>query len=562
MFCSNCGKTIPVGSTTCVHCKMVVGSGEFSAASYIASLPETAASSADGEAKTSSTPRFTRTTYTTMEDDGGSDVVRRTTYRPVLEEESETAPEEPGEEEGPAPKDGEEPAPEEKEEEKQEEQPQAPLGDPSTLPESMLAQPLKPVKLPGISAATQERMRRLAEQQEEEAQAPRRSNRPLVPSLFSRSARGEKTRVPKREVLPHDEEEAPEETAAPAEPEEAPAEESAVKEPSYYEEEEDVFDTSDIEEEYEPERRSLASFFRTRGERPALSRSARIGRTVLLAALVVAILIGGFIWLSLRTAAKSPVTGVTASLFERGVALIESHTTQQYRDRIVSTYTDDPTGTAALEMQLKDREEINALLPGTPLANDQEFVDTLLSIQDQIDTAVTLDALNTITGDGTELGGSSAERWSAIRNAVTRLKSASSATDFAAIAQGAVLNVTPTPAPTPTPSPYTTLTKGMNDNEEVRLMQNRLYELGWFNDVRDGDFGAVTQTAIKAFQQASGLSVTGIADPETLAAIYAEDAIRTGNRVTPPPTEAPEGGAAQEQPADTTAPASPASPNH
>ena len=552
MFCSNCGKTIPVGSTTCVHCKMAVGSGEFSAASYIASLPETAAPAPEADSKPRYT-RFTRTTYTTMEDDGGSDVVRRTSYRPVLEEKSENAPAGDTPEEQPA--DEEQPKEAKQEPAKDDDHVEAPLGDPSTLPESMLAQPLKPVKLPGISAATQERMRRLAEQQQEEAEAPQKTNRPVVPSLFSRSARGEKTRAPKREVLPAEDEEAPAANAAPAA--EAPADENA--DPSYYEEEEEVFDTTDIEEEeYEPERRSFASFFRTRTDRAPLSRSARIGRTVLIAALIVAILIGGFVWLSLRTAAKSPVPGVTASLFDRGVSLIESHTTEQYRDRIVATYTSDPTGTTALEMQLKDREDINALLPGTPLANDQEFVDTLLSIQDQIDTAVTLDALNAITGDGTELGGSSAERWSAIRNAVTRLKSASSATDFAAIAQGAALSVTPTPAPTPTVSPYTTLTKGMNDNEDVRRMQNRLYELGWFNDVRDGDFGAVTQNAVKAFQQASGLTVTGIADPETLAAIYAEDAPRTGSRITPPPTQAPEGGDVQPQATDdSVAPASP-----
>ena len=73
MFCSNCGKTIPVGSTTCAHCKMAVGSGEFSAASYIGSLPEAAPSAPEAEKRPRYT-RFTRTTYTTMEDDGGGDV--------------------------------------------------------------------------------------------------------------------------------------------------------------------------------------------------------------------------------------------------------------------------------------------------------------------------------------------------------------------------------------------------------------------------------------------------------------------------------------------------------
>ncbi|MBO4367118.1 MAG: peptidoglycan-binding protein, partial [Clostridia bacterium] len=88
------------------------------------------------------------------------------------------------------------------------------------------------------------------------------------------------------------------------------------------------------------------------------------------------------------------------------------------------------------------------------------------------------------------------------------------------------------------------LTKGMYNNPEVKKMQQRLYELGWFNDVRDGDFGSGTQSAVKAFQQASGLSVTGIADGETLDAMYAENAIRTGNRITAAPAD-PNAGTAE-----------------
>ena len=58
-------------------------------------------------------------------------------------------------------------------------------------------------------------------------------------------------------------------------------------------------------------------------------------------------------------------------------------------------------------------------------------------------------------------------------------------------------------------------------------MQNRLYELGWLLGDRDGNFGTQTQTAVKMFQQAAGLEVTGIADNATLTALYADDAPTT-----------------------------------
>ena len=74
-------------------------------------------------------------------------------------------------------------------------------------------------------------------------------------------------------------------------------------------------------------------------------------------------------------------------------------------------------------------------------------------------------------------------------------------------------------------------------------MQNRLYELGFLLDDRDGAYGSKTQTAVKMFQQAAGLEITGIADSATLNAIYADDAPRTvyaQPTATPAPTAEPE----------------------
>ncbi|MEE1199010.1 MAG: peptidoglycan-binding domain-containing protein, partial [Christensenellales bacterium] len=90
---------------------------------------------------------------------------------------------------------------------------------------------------------------------------------------------------------------------------------------------------------------------------------------------------------------------------------------------------------------------------------------------------------------------------------------------------------------------YNTLSKGAK-SDEVLDMQNRLYQLGFLLDDRDGAFGSNTQTAVKMFQQSAGLPITGIADNETLTRMYADDAPRTEYaQPTPTPvvaTSAPE----------------------
>ncbi|MDO4741285.1 MAG: peptidoglycan-binding protein [Eubacteriales bacterium] len=526
MFCSKCGKTIPQGGRKCAHCGIEIADIEFASASYISSLPLPGQTPQESAAQARS--RFTRTTYTTMPEENEDDVVRRTSYRPAYQEpEQPLAQQEEAAESAP-----------EQEQSAPEAPPEQPVeADPSTLPEEMRVRPLRKVTLGGISPQMAEHMKRAEE--EAAAASEKKLARPSVSGLFSSSARGTKTIVPKRKFFAKQEEEPAaeeyyEDAEQPAEEEaydEAAYDEAAYDENEYYEEDE-VFDTSDIEEE-EPEEPGRQMFSFRRPSAPP-SRSTVILRTAIIAVVVLALCAGGFIWLSLQTAAKSPITGVTHSLFEQSVAILEEHTTSSYKASMADLYAADPTGASLLTKQTEDQAKLLALVPGTPLANDADFISTVLSIQSSIDMAVTLDVMS---GETLDRSASSA-RWNAIDNAIKRLKSTSDAMEFDAIAQAAVVNVTPTPAPTATPTPYSTLTKGMADNEDVRAMQNRLYELGWFTDVRDGDFGALTQTSIKQFQQAAGLSVTGIADPETLSAIYAEDAPRTGAKVTPAPTPA------------------------
>ena len=61
-----------------------------------------------------------------------------------------------------------------------------------------------------------------------------------------------------------------------------------------------------------------------------------------------------------------------------------------------------------------------------------------------------------------------------------------------------------------------------SSGEEVVAFQKNLIELGFYNDEPAGKFGKGTQTATQYYQKARGLSVTGVADRETLMKISEE----------------------------------------
>ncbi len=85
---------------------------------------------------------------------------------------------------------------------------------------------------------------------------------------------------------------------------------------------------------------------------------------------------------------------------------------------------------------------------------------------------------------------------------------------------------TPTPSPSPTPgaTPSRTLRYGYT-GEDVKLLQNRLIELGYLKGTADGTFGTTTQTAVKAFQKANGLTVDGVAGTNTYKKLFSDSAI-------------------------------------
>ena len=131
----------------------------------------------------------------------------------------------------------------------------------------------------------------------------------------------------------------------------------------------------------------------------------------------------------------------------------------------------------------------------------------------------------------------------------------------AAAAEGVILGVqvkdTPAPTAEPTAEPTATpfaleavtqqemdeaglgqriLWRGM-EGEDVKLMQRRLYELGYYLGEIDGVFGLGTRSAVYAFQRAHKMEkVDGKVGPATIAAMFSDDVIV---KPTPTPTPTP-----------------------
>jgi hypothetical protein len=78
---------------------------------------------------------------------------------------------------------------------------------------------------------------------------------------------------------------------------------------------------------------------------------------------------------------------------------------------------------------------------------------------------------------------------------------------------------TRTAKPSPTPSPTTATLRLGSSGPQVRELQRRLVELGYWLGVRDGDFGPLTQQAVFALQKAAGIERDGVVGPNTRKAL-------------------------------------------
>lgn len=109
--------------------------------------------------------------------------------------------------------------------------------------------------------------------------------------------------------------------------------------------------------------------------------------------------------------------------------------------------------------------------------------------------------------------------------------------------------LTPTPVPvmvnvmeiTPDPNRATLepLIKTGAAGEEVKKIQQRLMDLGFYNSTLDGQFGSGTRSAVMEFQRQHGLEVDGVVGPSTKEWLYSSAANRAVETPTPSPVPAP-----------------------
>ena len=100
---------------------------------------------------------------------------------------------------------------------------------------------------------------------------------------------------------------------------------------------------------------------------------------------------------------------------------------------------------------------------------------------------------------------------------------------------------TPTPTPTPSPTPGATPSRTLrygSSGEDVKLLQNRLIELGYLSGRADGNFGSTTLAAVKAFQKNNGLTQDGVAGTQTYKKLFSASAL-PADEVTPTSTATP-----------------------
>jgi zinc D-Ala-D-Ala carboxypeptidase len=78
------------------------------------------------------------------------------------------------------------------------------------------------------------------------------------------------------------------------------------------------------------------------------------------------------------------------------------------------------------------------------------------------------------------------------------------------------------PTPTPTATPVT-LSSG-STGEQVKALQTRLQQLGFYSGALDGDYGKGTRAAVRLFQEQHDLDADGIAGQKTLELLYSASA--------------------------------------
>ena len=88
------------------------------------------------------------------------------------------------------------------------------------------------------------------------------------------------------------------------------------------------------------------------------------------------------------------------------------------------------------------------------------------------------------------------------------------------VAMCVCVGFTTTSAPySETPTAYAAVIKQGNTGTQVRTIQKKLKNWGYYKGAIDGIFGSQTKEAVKYFQRKNGLAVDGVVGPKTLAAL-------------------------------------------
>ena len=489
MFCSSCGKTLQPGELRCNFCGVPIGESRFMGGPYTSAQPKIL----PGSLLQGSGRAYTRTTYSGLDADAG-EADERTTYRPVYE--GASVPESIREDVRAAVNGEDQPAPE--------------------IPEEVV-----------------EAVDRIVEEEFGEDQPALDiegfdlsdiRSRPIESKGQSGISPDVTEYVQKKEA----------ERERKAEKKQARAAEAAARAAGT--QPQDVFSENYDEEAEEEEIEERARFS---------GKAMQWIKIAAALAVLAAIIVGIVLWVqhvSDRTQG-APVEDVTLDLYNAGLETITAHADSAHVQTLLDRYATD--GILTLQTQLEaDAAEIRGLMPEEPMLNDSIFIGALESIQSNIGNAVTMDAL-ALAQPAQDSLETSERRWQVIGSAIEQLRQAKTITEVQAVTNGEKITIqTAAPTPTPTPVAYSALTRG-DKSEEVRQMQERLWQLGFLQDDRDGNFGGNTYTAVKTFQQAAGLDVTGIADSRTLALLYSDDAPSrqvAQPEATPAPQETPQPG--------------------
>ena len=99
----------------------------------------------------------------------------------------------------------------------------------------------------------------------------------------------------------------------------------------------------------------------------------------------------------------------------------------------------------------------------------------------------------------------------------------------------------PKPKPKPSPTSGPRLFGKSDSGDNVRDLQARLKQIGWYSADVTGFYGNVTTAAVSGFQGKRGIAITGFVDQTTLDRLYAMTREPTEDELTNAPPPVPDG---------------------